>query len=382
MNSHICHVITSLAAAGAEQYVVQLSNHLARSGTRVSIIAGEPQTLRDQIDPLVHVEVLEMHPGKTRSVLRYGRSFWRVCQRLSEYFRRERVTVVHTHLAASALPAWIAAKLCGIPVIHSKMYSGNEGSSYERTLFASRLPLWVVNRFLVFTRYAESEVLKHWRVPSGRVVVSSIGVDTARFDNEPAAATRARQKYGLSAADRVILVVARLYPEKDVELAIRAACSLDDPTVTLLIAGDGPSLEQLQRLAEDLQSSTRVRFLGLLKDTTPAYAAADLLLQTSRSPNLGTVVLEGMASGLPVVIAYRDADELKMARDTFDGLELGLIVEANPKAIATAMAALFADPNQLQSLGRQARTFIERRHARQTVYPALADHYAKLESAS
>lgn len=382
MNSHICHIVNNLDAGGAEQYVVQLSNHLHSSARRVSIIAGEPQVLRDRLDRGVHVETLELHPGARRSLLHYFANLYRGCKRLVEYFSREKVTVVHTHLAASAVPAWIAAKWCGIPIIHSRMYAGNIGSRLEHVLFSTRLPLLLVSRFLVFTRYSENEVRKQWHVSAEKIVVSSIGVDVSRFFNDTARAAASRKELELSREDRVLLVVARLHPEKDVELAIRAARTLDDASTVLLIVGDGQERERLESLVQDLPGRTRIRFLGLLKDPRPAFTAADLLLQTSRSPNLGTVVLEAMASSLPVVIAYRDEDEYLMAVDTFEGTDIGVIAEATPKTLAEAVAILCIDEARMKDLRTRVRAFVETRHARHMVYAAQADVYTSLESHS
>lgn len=379
MNSHICHVITTLNSGGAEQYVVQLSNYLVSSGHRVSIVAGEPQVLRERLDADINVLTLQMHPGEARSLSRYFRILLPAVSRLFAYFRREHVTLVHTHLAASALPAWIAAKLCGIPVIHSKMHTESIRSRYERIIFASRIPLLLVDRFLAFTRYSEDEIRRYWHVAPLRILSSSIGVDAARHLPSSKATAISRNTYGLSPDDRVMLVVARLYPEKGVELAIHSAHALDDPRIVLLIAGDGPQREFLEGLVQDVPSRTRIRFLGLLQDTRPAYAAADVLLQTTRGPNLGTSVLEAMASGLPVLVAHRDEDERKMAVDTFDGLDIGVLSQATPEAISKAVRGLFENPSRLNTLRKEVRAFVERRHARQVVYPALADCYTKLE---
>jgi len=380
MNSHICHIVNHLDAGGAEQYVVQLSNHLQSSARRVSIIAGEPQVLRDRLDRGVHVETLELHPGARRSLLHYLANLYRGCMRLVKYFSREKVTVVHTHLAASAVPAWIAAKWCGIPIVHSRMYAGNISSRLEHVLFSTRLPLLLVSRFLVFTRYSEKEVRKQWHVSAEKIVVSSIGVDVSRFFNDTARAAASRKELELSREDRVLLVVARLHPEKDVELAIRAARTLNDASTVLLIVGDGQERERLESLVQELPGRTRIRFLGLLKDPRPAFAAADLLLQTSRSPNLGTVVLEAMASSLPVVIAYRDEDEYLMAVDTFEGTDIGVIAKATPEAMAGAVAALSMDEARMKDLRARVRSFVETQHDRHMAYSALAEVYSSIES--
>jgi len=300
--------------------------------------------------------------------------------RLVKYFSREKVTVVHTHLAASAVPAWIAAKWCGIPIVHSRMYAGNISSRLEHVLFSTRLPLLLVSRFLVFTRYSEKEVRKQWHVSAEKIVVSSIGVDVSRFFNDTARAAASRKELELSREDRVLLVVARLHPEKDVELAIRAARTLNDASTVLLIVGDGQERERLESLVQELPGRTRIRFLGLLKDPRPAFAAADLLLQTSRSPNLGTVVLEAMASSLPVVIAYRDEDEYLMAVDTFEGTDIGVIAKATPEAMAGAVAALSMDEARMKDLRARVRSFVETQHDRHMAYSALAEVYSSIES--
>lgn len=379
MTSHICHVITTLGPGGAEQYVVQLSNYLRSIGRRVSIVAGEPQLLRERLSPGIHVETLPLHPGATRSLGVYMLILFPAVWHLVAYFRREQVTVVHTHLAASALPAWIAAWICGIPVVHSKMHTEGIRSGYERLIFSSRLPLALVDRFLAFTSYLGDEIQRYWHVKPARIVASSIGVDTSRFLPDADASAASRRELGLADTDRVMLVVARFYPEKGVDLAIRAARTLDDPNAVLLIAGDGPQRDYLEGLVRELPGRTRIRFLGLLQDPRPAYAAANVLLQTTRGPNLGTVVLEAMASGIPVVIAYRDGEEHKMAMDTLDGLDIGVIAAATPEAMASGIAGLFADLPKLQALHNEVRAFVERRHARQVVYPAMADLYASLE---
>lgn len=110
-----------------------------------------------------------------------------------------------------------------------------------------------------------------------------------------------------------------------------------------------------------------------------AHDATEVLLQTTRGPNLGTVVLEAMASGLPVLVAHRDEEERKVAVSTFDGLDIGVFAKATPEAIANALRQLFENPVHLSKPRKEVRAFVEQRHARQLVYPALADCYTKLE---
>jgi glycosyltransferase involved in cell wall biosynthesis len=260
------------------------------------------------------------------------------------------------------------------------MYVGNLGSRFEKLLFFTRIPLLLVSRVVVFTRYSEREVGQQWHIPTERVISSSIGVDVTKYSDIRSSSNFYRAELGVSRDDRVILVVARLHPEKDVELAIRAALALNDPGTLLLIVGDGQERNRLEQLVAELPGGTRIRFLGLMQDPRPAYAAADILLQTSRSPNLGTVVLEAMASGLPVVIAYRDSSEFLMALDTFDGDDIGVIAEATADDLARAISTLSADPGKIEKLRTRVHNFVEVRHAQEVVYSKLLDDYTYLEN--
>jgi len=380
MNNHICHVLNHLNMGGAEKYVVQLANHLAHTGHKVSIIAGDPQHLRDQCNHNVHIEILNLHPASAPSIWSYLNGLMGSIRYLIKFFQNNDVNVVHTHLAASALPAWIAAKYCGIPVLHSRMYAGNIGSRYERILFASPFPRMLVHKFLVFTRYSAREVQRDWRISPDNILISSIGVETSHFDVVQNQEKSIRSNFDLTPKDRVILVVARLHPEKDVELAIRTVALLDDPNTVLIIAGEGEQQEYLQNLWGNLTSRSTVKFLGLLSDPRAAYAVSDILLQTSRSPNLGTVVLEAFSSSLPVIIAYRDDDERKMAEDTFGELGTKWMAPADPKKLASLLSEFFDVSEDHAVLGAKVRAFVQRRHSKHSVYGEMIEVYKSMRA--
>lgn len=133
-----------------------------------------------------------------------------------------------------------------------------------------------------------------------RARVWGCGVDTETFHPDRATA-ECRQ--GLGGAGRfVFLHVGRLAPEKSVDrlLAGFARCRqvLGDD-VRLVIAGEGPSRPELERAAPP-----GVQFVGFLDRATrlpELYASADAFIYASETETLGLVMLEAMASGLPVV---------------------------------------------------------------------------------
>ena len=127
------------------------------------------------------------------------------------------------------------------------------------------------------------------------------GVDSERF--RPSGANH---REALELADkRVILTVARLVPIKNVALLVDALAILRQrvPRVHLLIVGEGPDAEALKRRAAALGVSGAVTFAGYVPQAeTPAfYRSGDVFGLSSDFDNSPNVVLEAMASGLPVV---------------------------------------------------------------------------------
>jgi phosphatidylinositol alpha 1,6-mannosyltransferase len=155
------------------------------------------------------------------------------------------------------------------------------------------------------------------------------------------------------------LHVGRLAPEKGVQVLLdafrRLEAALGPEQVKLIVAGAGPSLAGLRA-----QAPPSVTFLGNLdrtRDLPALYASCDAFLFASTTETLGLVVLEAMASGLPVIAtpAGGVADHL---RDGENGLAFPAM---DAEACANAMRRLVEDRALQQTLGDGARRWAERR---------------------
>lgn len=103
--------------------------------------------------------------------------------------------------------------------------------------------------------------------------------------------------------EAVVLFVGRLIWKKGVDVLIEAVARLDTP-VRLVIAGDGPERSRLERLAADRLGPHRAEFVGFRQpaELPEWYAAADVFCLPSLTEPWGVVVMEALASGLPVVV--------------------------------------------------------------------------------
>jgi glycosyltransferase involved in cell wall biosynthesis len=95
----------------------------------------------------------------------------------------------------------------------------------------------------------------------------------------------------------------RLEPHKGLPIALEAMAKVRDCGVRLLVAGDGYMAPEWKQLAGRLQLNDRVQFLGRLDqaELKRQFLAADAFLFTSLRESFGSVNLEAMGSGLPVI---------------------------------------------------------------------------------
>lgn len=122
-----------------------------------------------------------------------------------------------------------------------------------------------------------------------------------------------REKANLPKKTKILLYVGRLGKEKSVDFLIRSfkLISEKNPHTALVLVGDGPDKSALKRLAARLQLKDKVIFFGSINhhDIANVYADADLFVFASRTETQGMVLLEALASGIPVVAVNDEAFE-------------------------------------------------------------------------
>ncbi|MGC4044993.1 MAG: glycosyltransferase [Armatimonas sp.] len=102
-----------------------------------------------------------------------------------------------------------------------------------------------------------------------------------------------RREY-VEPAKPTVLSIARLSPEKGIDVLLKAAQAL--PDIAFLIAGDGP-----ERTALEASALPNVTFLGFRKDIPELLAQATLVAVPSRQEGLGLAAVEALAAGVPVI---------------------------------------------------------------------------------
>ena len=213
-----------------------------------------------------------------------------------------------------------------------------------------------IQRYADIVTIVSTEYKRHWVNLTGsedKLRVVHNGVDLGEFDRAMAPKLR---------SDCVRLVtVSRLVPHKRVEDGIKAVRQLIDRglNVEYRIVSDGPERSKLEALRSELQLEDRIRFLGFLprEDVIAEILASDILLHPSEAEGFGIAVVEGMAAGLPVVVARSGG-----VRDIVEHGQFGFLYEPGDLGALVGYAAqLIADPAKRAIFGAAARRAAEAR---------------------
>jgi glycosyltransferase involved in cell wall biosynthesis len=192
-------------------------------------------------------------------------------------------------------------------------------------------------RLVVLSGAFRRLLVERYGVSPWKVDVIAPGVDLDAF--RPGDRDAARARLGIPAEAFVAVAVRRLVPRMGLDVLLDAwalLASAPDPGL-LLVVGDGPEARALRQRSEELGVGRLVRFLGRIDEPTllACYHAADLCVLPSLAlEGFGLVVLEGLATGTPVI-----ATDVGGLPEALGGLDRGLVV---PPGDAGALAARIA----------------------------------------
>ena len=190
------------------------------------------------------------------------------------------------------------------------------------------------------------------------------GVDVNRFrPPTPGERKELRHRFGFSGL--IAVMPARFALEKNQLAAILAARNI--PGLTLALAGSGP-LERAIRSATGWLRAKNVVFLGHVKEMPELYRAADLLFSPTFGENQSLVVLEAMASGLPVLTS-----NIRAQRELVeDGVEGWLAPPWPPRHLRRRLLEALSDESALRQAGERARARVESEHTLERTARELA----------
>ena len=212
---------------------------------------------------------------------------------LRRWLTADRVNVVHAWLFIANSFAWAASRGGRLTLVTSARNCKRQGRALD---FLNRRAFQASAAIVVNSEDVGTYIAEHYTAPRERIRVIYNGIDTHRF--HPATTPEA-----MTTTLGPIVTVGRLVAQKNHDLFLRAAAQLTRqiPGLRFVIVGDGPLRPALTAQAAQLGIADQVVFAGERSDVDVLLRDASLFWLTSRWEGLPNVVLEALASAVPVV---------------------------------------------------------------------------------
>ncbi|MEE3041218.1 MAG: glycosyltransferase family 4 protein [Candidatus Latescibacterota bacterium] len=353
------------SAAGTASYTHALATGLSASGAQVRVLTQAPPSLTGPaplpsdvaIPQTVTADDIDVQwiPYTTSAVRRYVRCRAALVQEIARFQPHclwttngmgTRVAGLVSKLGA---PRWPTISCVRGTDISSRLPGRTPArwleSVFHRRCYARSSAIAVVSRALCDVAVAKG-------LSAQRLFVSPPAFDLRKSASARAQAVR---------SPTTILTVARLQRQKRIDVLLRAMALVRQrhDAARLIVVGEGPQRDRLERMTFELHIDEHVDFVGSIEPRSAAlyeqYERAGIFALPSVREGLGNVFIEAGAFGLPAI----GCDDGGTPEVVVDG-KTGLLVPPDDQhALAEALDRLLADAELRQQLGTQAHSHVE-----------------------
>lgn len=291
----VLHLNTAKTWRGGEQQVLYLARFLRDAGVR-QIVAGRRNS---EMQKRCEAEGIAFVGAGMASELDLLSVF-----RIIRLVRKEPIRVIHAHTAKAHSIGLLAMKLGGLEREGVRFIVSRRVDFRARPGMLSRMkyesPL--VHRYVAISENVR-RILVEDGIAEDRIRVAYSGIDTERLKDLPDASPL-REEFKIPAGTVILGNVAALVDHKDQRTLLQALSLLlerDVPSFLLFIVGEGELREELTALRDRLGLREKVIFTGFRNDVPVFLSLFNIFVMSSKEEGLGTIVLDAMSAGLPVV---------------------------------------------------------------------------------
>lgn len=349
----ILHIITSLRTGGAERLVAELARRHHADGDEVEVLLfdGTRTPLVDELEKNgIPVHAL----GKGFAAM----SNPLLLPALARFLRKHPFDVVHTHNTSCQILTALVPALTRVTTEHGTI------NRRRNWLWFKPIDRWMYGRYCRIvcvgeeTRKTLSDWLERPELDKKMSVIPN-GIDLQRIVNAspaedlcagPSTSSGSGTTTSSGTGPYKILMVSAFRPEKDQQTLIRAIQQLPEEYQLFLAGGaETPENQKIMDDCKTLAKGPRVHFLGVRPDVPNLLADADAVVLSSKHEGMSLSVLEGMASGKPMI-----ASDVEGMRDLVGSAGL-LFPQGDAEALAALIREVCESPEKAQEIGRKCR---------------------------
>jgi glycosyltransferase involved in cell wall biosynthesis len=379
MKIKVCYLIGSLATGGAEGQVLELIRKLNPQKFVPSLVLETTIGFEQTNGWGKNVRTLGVVPTGGRRMVPRGYHAARALRKLCAHLDEMRPDILHAFLPACVIYAGAARLLKRFPqVIASRRslvdcYRPNGRVAAFADTVATRASDFVLGN----SRAIAEEIVRLDGVPEARTQVIYNGVDAERFS--PAKRPGIRGESGWSEEQIVFGMVANFIPYKRHLDFVRSAALIHAAVPRsrfLLVGEDRGEMPAVRKAIAEAGLEPYTRIVPGTGTPELAFAAMDVYICTSETEGFSNVLLEAMATGLPVVATNVGGNPEAVS----EGLNGTLVPARSPELIVRAAVELAANRERLQQWAENSRRRAEELFSLKKMVQAHEELYTRLAS--
>lgn len=352
--ARILYLIVTLPVGGAEEHLLSLIRNLDRSRYDPLVCCiGKSGPIGGEIEK-TGVCVVEL------GMLSRGGFDRRIVRMIREVLRREKISLLHSHLYHANFYGRLAAFQEHIPAVCTIH------NTYARPKLHRRfLNRWLArrsSRIIAVSGPVHDDIVRYDGVAPSKITVIPNGVDMSRFDIS-LSREQSRERLGVPLEGFLVGAVGRLEEQKGLSYLIEAIRILVEggKNVSLFVVGSGREEGRLREQAANSGIADSVFFLGTRRDVPELYRAMDVFALSSLWEGGPITLLEAMASGVPVV-----ATPVGFVPEVLQDGKNGFIVPIrDPEELAEALWKVHEDPFTAEAAAQAGRETVRDRYSHQ-----------------
>lgn len=309
----VAQIMGKWVGGGVESVVMNYYRYIDRTKIQFDFICDDDSTN-------IPYEEIEKLGGKVILIPPYQKVF-KYHNKLKKILKEGHYKIVHSHINTLSVFSLFAAKCAGVPVRIAHSHSTTNKKEKKKNLLKQVLRPF--SKLFATDYMCCSELAGRWlfgdkEYDKGNVYLLNNAIDLDKFKYNESLRKEKRKELGISDDTLVIGHVGRFVEQKNHRFLIDIFNEIykKNNNSLLLLAGQGPLIDEIKNKVKSLKLEKKVKFLGQRSDIDKLYQAFDVFLLPSLYEGLPVVGVEAQATGLLCVFSKDMTKETKILEST------------------------------------------------------------------